>query len=148
VLFLDKPVGRVLEKVIVVAQELVVQRQRLVELWPVVRCSMPVPNLEIAGLHVGDHFTVTSQVTLGELKPDEVDVEVYYGPVNSENAIRTSNFEFMDLDTDNGHGMYTFRCDVQCRTIGRYGFTTRVMPRGAEWRKMMPGFLTWAEEGG
>ena len=130
------------------AQELVAQRQRLVELWPVVRCSMPVPNLEIAGLHVGDHFTVTSQVTLGELKPDEVDVEVYYGPVNSENAIRTSNSEFMVLNKDNGHGEYTFCCDVECRTIGRYGFTARVMPRGAEWRKMIPGFLTWAEEGG
>ncbi|MBL7115192.1 MAG: alpha-glucan family phosphorylase [Kiritimatiellae bacterium] len=130
------------------AQELVAQRQRLETLWPVVRCSMPVANREISGLHVGDRFTVTSQVTLGELKPDEVDVEVYYGPVTSENAIRTSNYEFMTLDADHGDGVYTFRCEVECRTIGRYGFTARVLPRGAEWRKIIPGFLTWAEEGG
>ena len=38
-------------------------------------------------MHVGDRFRVTTRVYLGELKPEEVDVEAYYGTVNAHNEI-------------------------------------------------------------
>lgn len=127
------------------ANRLVAQRKRLAELWPSVTCSIPETDHDISALHVGDRFGVTTAVNLGGLKPEEVDVEVYYGPVNSENNITESHVEKMDLAEDRSHGRYLFRRQLECQRTGRYGFTARVIPRGPDWRCVMPGFMRWAD---
>jgi len=61
------------------ARALVRQYHRIKALWQHVRLSTPVCDRELSVLHVGDRFTATTTVHLGELKPEEVAVEVYYG---------------------------------------------------------------------
>ena len=90
-------------------------------------------------------FTLTTRVHLGDLKPEEVDVLVYYGPVNSKNEITRSHTETMSLAESRGDGIHVYRREIECRHTGRYGFTCRVLPHGLDWRKVMPGFVTWAE---
>jgi starch phosphorylase len=127
------------------ANRLVAQRKRLSDLWSRVACSMPLADYEHGTLHVGDRFTVTTEANLGGLKPEEVDVEVYYGPVNSENHIVESHLEQMEMVEDRGHGRYAYRRQLECRRTGRYGFTARVIPHGPDWRCVMPGFMRWAD---
>jgi starch phosphorylase len=129
------------------ARKLVAQRRRLQSLWREIAIRLPTSDKELPVLHVGDKFNVTSQVHLGSLRPDEVDVQVYYGAVNSENQIVESNVEAMSMEKDHGKGDYTYKQEITCRTAGRYGFTTRVIPHGKEWKGVMPGFITWADEG-
>jgi starch phosphorylase len=128
-----------------VARQFVAQRTRLAKLWPGVRCSMPVTDHEMTGLHVGDRFTVRSIVTLGELLPSEVDVEVYYGLVNSENKIVSSQVDRMEMVKDRGNGEFVYTREVECIKTGRYGFTARVTPHGPEWKNVIPGFIRWAD---
>jgi starch phosphorylase len=127
------------------ARKLVEQRHRFQTLWGEISVGPPVCDRDISSLHVGDRFRITSRVFLGKLKPDDVDVEVCYGPVNSENLITRSSAELMSLREDRADGSCIYEHDIECRATGRYGFTTRVTPHGSEWKNLLPGFLTWAD---
>ena len=129
------------------SRKLVAQRTRLQSLWNQVRMELPVTDNDLPVFHVGDKFSVATHVHLGGLRPDEVDVQVYYGIVNSENLIVDSHVELMSIVEDHGKGDYTYKQEITCRTAGRYGFTTRAIPHGNEWKGVMPGFITWANGG-
>ncbi len=125
---------------------LVEQHDRLDELWRHVSIATQRCAIDPGKLHVGDSFTVTTEVHLGELTPEEVDVEVYYGPVNSELHISESHVAIIPTGEDIGNGNFRYQHELACKTTGRYAFTTRVTPRGNQWSHIMPGFITWADE--
>ncbi|MBT3294572.1 MAG: alpha-glucan family phosphorylase [Verrucomicrobia bacterium] len=126
------------------AKLLVEQRKRLGSCWGGVHIEMPVPDRDIACLHVGDTFVVTSVVELGELRPDEIDVQVYYGLADSQNEIVESEVREMEMAEEQGNGRYVYRQELPCPRPGRYGLTARVVPSGSDWSSTMPGFTTWA----
>lgn len=127
------------------ARQLVAQHTRLEKLWNKVRVVSASSVRDTTDLHVGASFKVTATVTLGDLKPEEVDVEVYYGPVASTNVITSSHVEKMRLEKDAGGGVYEYEHQITCRASGRYGFTMRVTPLGRDWKCETPGFITWAD---
>ena len=127
------------------AKDLVKQQQRLRALWPSVRVdSIPVDH-EVQVRHVGDEFSVQAAVRLGDLTPNEVDVQAYFGPLDSNNVITESHVQPMERREDKGNGAYVYACNVVCRSPGRYGFTARAIPRGDEWKTAIPGYMTWAD---
>ncbi len=127
------------------AKTFVRQQKRLARLWKHVAVSFPVADRDTSTVHVSDEFTVTSTVSLGTLRPEEVDVEVYYGPVDPQNHIVKSHASRMELVEDLGEGVYVYSQRIPCERTGRYGFTARVVPDGTCWRGLMPGFITWAD---
>ncbi len=126
------------------AVALAADRQRLKSTWPNVSVGFPQVDKDITMLHVGDTFTVTVDVHLGKLSPEEVAVEVYHGQVNADNVIGKSALDAMAPTEDKGHGLHLYQHTVSCRASGRYGFTVRVVPKGKNWRGAMPGFMAWA----
>jgi len=92
----------------------------------------------------GNGFRVSTVVHLGELKPDEVEVELYYGSMKTVDTLSASNNQPMSVEEDRGNGIYLFSCKITCDTAGRFGFTARVTPRGDQRIKFNPKFLTWA----
>lgn len=127
------------------AKDLVAQRRRLLDLWRHIRLESPEKNGRFL-YRVGDNFRLTSKVYLGALRPDEVDVELYYGPFRSVDKLHSSNTEKMNVMEDLGNGEYMYACTVTCTQPGRYGFTTRATPRGDQWTKFFPGLITWAHK--
>ncbi len=125
------------------AQALNRQRERLVSLWKDIRISTPVRDAN-GPYRVGESFRVASVVYLGELEPEEVDVELYYGSFKSIEALTASNTQPMSVEEDRGNGSYLYRCTITCDTAGRFGFTSRVIPRGDQRIKFNPKLLTWA----
>jgi starch phosphorylase len=93
---------------------------------------------------VGEKFDVTAAVSLAELQPHEVDVELYYGQMKSLDNVVSSNVEAMSVIEDRGNGNYLYGCSLTCQGSGRFGFTVRVTPRGDERVKSTPRLLTWA----
>ena len=130
------------------ARDLVIQRKRMVDLWPKIDIESVGADRNIDLLHVGDSFTVTAGVSLGNLTPDEVEVEVYHGLVNPHNEIDNSHVDMMSIAEKVGEGIYLYRHRIICRQIGRYGYTARVTAKDARWKQVMPGFLTWADDTG
>ncbi len=83
-------------------------------------------------------------MVLGDLKAEDVDVEVYHGPVDSQNRIIESHSKCMELVSAGENGESVFRQTVTCAAPGRYGYTVRVTPRGEEWKSATPGYVVWA----
>ena len=125
------------------ARKLAAQISRLRSLWKDIEISSPVRHAH-GPCRVGEKFEITSEVNLAELKPDEVDVELYYGQMKSLEDLDASNSEPMRVMEDKGNGQYLYSCALNCQSSGRFGFTVRVTPRGDERVKSTPRLLTWA----
>jgi len=119
------------------------QHERLRSLWNNIKVEHPVREAE-GPFMVGESFTVTAVVSLGELRPDEVKVELYYGDLKSVDKIVDSHSEEMSVKANRENGVYEYACTLNCEAAGRYGFTVRVVPRGDDRIRFAPGLITWA----
>jgi starch phosphorylase len=128
------------------AQEMADLRERYRSKWGDISIAPPV--CERSGsepIRVGEEFPVRTMVCLGDLKPEEVHVELYHGSVQSLDTIYESHTELMTVREDKGDGTYLYACNLTCTSSGQYGFSARVTPRGDALIKGTPGFVTWAE---
>ncbi|MFO7986770.1 MAG: alpha-glucan family phosphorylase, partial [Desulfatiglandaceae bacterium] len=125
------------------ARGLAAQRRRLLSLWKNITIEQPVREKR-GPFHVGDTFKLTTVVTLGGLTPDEVDVELYYGPLTGIDTLKSSATEPMTVEEELGEGRFRYGCTLTCRQSGRYGFTARVVPQGDDRIKFTPKLVTWA----
>jgi starch phosphorylase len=125
------------------AKNLMAQISRLRSLWKHIKIKPPVRHAH-GPCRVGEKFEITSEVNLAELRPDEVDVELYYGHMKSLDDLDASRSEPMRVLEDHGDGQYLYGCKLDCQSSGRFGFTVRVAPRGDLRVKSTPGLLTWA----
>jgi len=125
------------------ARKWVFQNERLHSLWKNIRLETPKRDAE-GPFRVGETFRVTAEVGLGELRPDEVEVEIYHGNLKSIDILTESHVEKMSVLEDRGNGNFLYGCSLECRESGRYGFTARVTPRGDDWIRFIPGLVTWA----
>lgn len=125
------------------AKKLATQRRRLKEMWKNIRIEPPKSDVHRV-FRVGESLPLTAEVYLGELLPDEVEVEFYYGFLKSVDRIGSGRAERMNMVEGLGNGKYLYACDISCRAPGRYAFTARVIPHGDDWIKFTPGFVKWA----
>jgi len=125
------------------ANALTLQRERMRSLWKFIKVDPPVRK-KTGPFRVGDSFNVTSEVLLGEIKPEEVEIQLYFGKMKSVDSLTTGSYVSMKAEQDLGNGRYVYGCDVGCHISGRFGFTVRAMPKGDGWIKNTPELLTWA----
>lgn len=124
------------------AKSLTTFHERLSTNWENIRVEQPTRDGE-GPFRVGETFHVTLNVFLGELKPEEVDVELYGGSIKSLNTLESSNAQPMQVEEQLEPGYFKYGCDVHCGKAGRYGFTARVTPRADDPIKFAPGLITW-----
>jgi len=124
------------------AKELAAYIQKLGGNWGAVRVErISSPNDPI--LKVGDTLSVDAEIALAELSPDEVTVELYYGPLSSEREIREPRLATMGQTGQRG-AVWSFQARVPCDRTGRQGFTVRVLPRHRHLvHNLLPGFVRW-----
>jgi starch phosphorylase len=112
------------------AKALAAWKQRVVRAWGGVR----VDEVSAAGgaAELGGRRLVTASVELGDLGPEDVDVQLLHGPVGAagELAERTSVSMVPDGSPDGTH--LTYEGTLHAAQAGRYGFTVRVVPRHAD----------------
>lgn len=126
-----------------IAKILFEQRKRLNKLWTHIKVKSPV-RVTDGPYTVGETLHLKSEVFLGELLPNEVVVELYYGSLKSIDSVSSSQTVQMTAMEDRGNGHYMYGCTLTCKATGRYGFTVRVTPRGDDFIKYSPGLITWA----
>ena len=115
------------------------------QLWKGIEVGSP--TREIRGVQrVGDSFRVTAEVSMGELRPEEVDIELYFGVYKSFSEVTDSRVIPMQVIEDRGDGRYLYGCQMACEAAGRFGFSVRATPHGDAWIKLTPGLITWASE--
>ncbi|CCK80641.1 alpha-glucan family phosphorylase [Desulfobacula toluolica] len=124
------------------AKELALAQFRLVSLWGDIRLSSPELTKEV-DFTVGDTFRITLEVFLGELTPEEVVVQVYHGKVRALDEFEGARAETMWLQETIAEGRHIYACTITCSDSGRFGYTSRVIPKGDEVLSNTPGLITW-----
>jgi len=84
-------------------------------------------------------------VNLGDLSPDEVQVELYFGALNPAGDIVEGAALPMYIAEKQADGVCVYEGHMLCLKSGQFGCTVRVIPahRGLV-RKFEPGHITWA----
>ena len=77
---------------------------------------------------VGSNFTVTAVIEAKNIKPEDMDVQLYYGKLDSEGGITRGDTSSMKLEETLSDGSFKYRADVPCYHTGLHGFTLRVLP--------------------
>jgi starch phosphorylase len=126
------------------AKELALTQSRLTSLWSNIRLSSPRLTTD-GDFMVGDTFRITLEVFLGELTPEEVEVQVYHGKFRAADRLEGSRAETMWLQETISEGTHIYACTITCADSGRFGYTARVIPRGDEILSNTPGLITWAQ---
>ncbi|MHC4711685.1 MAG: alpha-glucan family phosphorylase [Planctomycetota bacterium] len=109
------------------ARELASWRARVAEGWPNVRFSIEsaMPKETVT---VGDKIPVSVLASLGDLSPDDVQVEVVYGVTDTRGNIQAPHSIQMQ-QTGHDDGWHNFAAEIVCDRSGRYGFAVRVVTR-------------------
>ncbi|GAB2617983.1 alpha-glucan family phosphorylase [Pseudactinotalea suaedae] len=111
------------------AVELAGWKQRVRSAWPSVR----VDHVESEGLHdavkVGDHVTVKAFVSLGDLTPADVEVQMNYGLVADNDEIADFGTASLELTDTYEGGRHQFARSFTLGQSGPFGYAVRVVPK-------------------
>ncbi len=120
-------------------------KARVRKLWPQVKIE-PAEGPPGRGLPVAKPFTVTTYVTLGELGPDDVSVELYLGRVDAVGGIVNGRAIRMEHNGPGKDGRWLYSAPgISCDESGLHGYTLRVVPHHPDLSTpFIPGLIVWA----
>jgi starch phosphorylase len=110
------------------ARELAAWKRSLLSRWPDVRIER-VEADELAEAEVGSSLAVRAQVHLGQVSPEEVAVEAFYGPIDGRRQVTEGKTVRLEPVQANGDGSYLFSGEIPLREAGMLGYGVRVVPR-------------------
>ncbi len=80
-------------------------------------------------LKVGLKYPILAEIELGDLTPDDVDVQIYYGKVD-DGIQGTKSFVNMNhIAKKTKSTKYIYRGEINCKDTGQFGFTLRLLPK-------------------
>lgn len=95
-------------------------------------------------LGVREPRELSAVVQLGDLRPDEVRVQTYAGPMNNDNQITHGQATDLAHAEDLGHGQHRFAGRFHAEGSGRHGFALRLVPGGEAFATLtVPGLILW-----
>jgi starch phosphorylase len=84
-------------------------------------------------LKAGSQLSISALVRLPNISPDDVSVELYHGPVDSQGNIRNgSSVRMVYKETGGQDGEHWFVGSMSCSEVGRQGVAVRVLPRNVD----------------
>jgi glycogen phosphorylase len=111
------------------ARDLAAYKARVRAGWAGVR----VDHVESSGVsdspQVGDLLHVGAFVSLGELRPDEVEVQVVHGRVSESDELRDIETAPLAFAESYEGGRHRFEGDLVPTRTGAFGYTVRILPK-------------------
>jgi starch phosphorylase len=125
------------------ANDLARWRQRLAQGWGQIRID-GVESNNSDTLRVGGEMEVKARVNLGGLAPDDVEVQLFHGVVDSLGEIPNPRTIRMSSNGARQGSSWQFQGTIPCRASGQYGFAVRVVPRHSDLgNPFEPGLICW-----
>jgi starch phosphorylase len=127
------------------AKELAQHIDRYRHLWHQVKVLEV--NGQVAGgasVTVRSPVRVEARVSVGELKAEEIQVELYHGQVTSLGELINSQTVSMRHERDLGNGTHLFVGQFAPAQSGQHGYSVRVLPNDDRLvTPFLPGLITW-----
>ncbi len=98
----------------------------------------------------GTTYRVTAQVSLGDLDPGDVDVQLVYGAIDLDDELRDPAIVAMVEDGGGDHpGWRRYTSELDFDRAGNFGFTVRIVPSHPDLRTYAYlGKVAWAPHTG
>ncbi len=123
------------------------QKYRLRDRWHQLKVMDVTANTS-KPLGVREQLNATVKLTLGELKPDELRVQLYVGPLDNDGQITHGQATNLKHVKDLGGGVHEFAGNTAITTSGRHGFAIRILPGGELFEGIYePGLIYWDSVG-
>lgn len=111
-----------------VARKIATWQHNLVEKWDEVRIERVEADIPSEAT-VGNTLPVSAEIRLGSIDPNDVAVELYYGPVDARGLITTGSAVPLSCQGQNGdEGSYRYAGVIPCEYSGQYGYALRIVP--------------------
>jgi starch phosphorylase len=131
------------ESGLVSAKELAAYLAKARKAWPAVAIDDLLTDARPI-MERGDLVTVCARVSLGGLDPSEVSVELYHGPVTTQDGITRAERNEMAATERKGES-WEYSVTVACDKTGQHGYSARVLPKHpALVSPYVPGLIRWA----
>ena len=125
------------------AVELAQWRKRLAQGWQQIKVEAVESN-GADPMQVGKELDVKARVNLGGFSPDDVEVQLFHGQVDSLGDIPSPRTVTMSHNGTHEGNAWVFQGRIQCRASGQHGFAVRVLPRHANLSSPFePGLVAW-----
>lgn len=93
-------------------------------------------NIRIGDIHydtnrvykMNDQVHITIDVFTGELHPDDIKVDIYYGNMGEDFELTRTHIKNLQDVTPMGNNVFRFSGHLECRKTGNFGFKVRVTP--------------------
>jgi glycogen phosphorylase len=113
------------------AKTLAAWKKKVRQEWNVVGVEF-VEAGEKDTVKVGDNLRIKAWVNLGELKADEVAVQIFHGHLDTAGDITDGEVIPMIASTEKRGNAWLFTGEIRYHKSGRHGFTIRVLPSHPE----------------
>ena len=118
-------------------------RSRLYRNWATIRFDA-VDQASPDKLTVGNQLEIRATVRLGELSPEDVEVQLYSGRIDGHGQLTQTQAVPMEIIHTNSH-VHLFKGAVPCTRTGIHGYGVRVVPKNPDLpNQYAPGLILWA----
>ena len=111
------------------ARDLAAYKATVRAAWP----SVQVDHVESSGVsdapQIGETLHVRAYVSLGDLTPDQVEVQVVHGTARDSDELRDVQSESLAFVESYEGGRHQFAGDLALARTGAFGYTVRVLPK-------------------
>ncbi len=80
-------------------------------------------------LKVGEKYSIHAEIELGELTPDDVDVQIYFGKVDNGSGQPHNYVQMANQPKKKTGTYYIYKGEISCSDTGQFGFTLRILPK-------------------
>jgi starch phosphorylase len=118
-------------------------RKRVAQGWGQIK----VENVEASGvdpMRVGGQLEVKARINLGGFSPDDVEVQLFHGAVDSMGEIPKPGTIMMSHNGMHEGAYWTFQGTIPCKSSGQHGYAVRVLPKNSDLASLFePGLVCW-----
>jgi starch phosphorylase len=118
----------------------------LMKNWDQIGFSKINSDLQETSVQVGNTYKIQADIFLGELTPDDVEVQIYYGKNDTKNEPNSNSHVVMTcLTKKSSVGKYKYEGVIKCDKTGHFGWTLRILPNHPLLiNKFELGLVKWA----
>lgn len=81
-------------------------------------------------IKVDSTYRIKTEIDLGKLLPEDVEVQIYYGKVDQRFEVGANDNVIMNyVGTNTETGIHNFEGEIKCKDTGHFGYTLRVLPK-------------------
>lgn len=111
-------------------KELSLWKEKVKNGWSKIKILSVETKSEERQILLGEEFNVKAEIDLGDLQPNDVEVEIYFGPMEkSDDPDLCSTISMVPNNEKTKNGTYNYTGSVVSKASGQIGFTIRIIPK-------------------